>query len=55
MCLGMSGHILDEQMGSKGKRKAGSTFVLPGIRTLCLFKVFGSPSLMQQGKQKFYF
>jgi hypothetical protein len=51
----MSRHILDEQMGREGKGKAGSTFVLPGIRTLCLFKVFGSPRLMQQGRQKFYF
>jgi hypothetical protein len=40
MCLAISRHILNGQMGQSGKKEAGSTKVLPPMWTLCLFNVF---------------
>jgi hypothetical protein len=39
MCKGISRHLLDENWAVREKIETGSTFVLPAIRTLCLFNV----------------
>lgn len=44
-CVGTTRHIFIGQIGNQGKKEAdSSTLVLPAIRTLCRFTVFGTIS-----------